>query len=179
MNPFSNNDSNKQSYLKNKTLAFEPATVITVKKHTEGDDISHIAEVKSAFMDKPQQAYILHDLVGDIIIPSEGDNVIIAYQRNGEPIVVGSQYSDDDTLPPFEEGERVVGHPITDALIRLNKNGEVIIEGDQGNAVHLADDGSIYINGGTNHPITSISTSTSNGYVTSVSTTKSSDIFIP
>lgn len=178
MNPLANNDI--QTWKNGQNTAFEEATVFTVPTHTASDDVGHVIEVVSDTMDEPQIAEVPTPQSGDVCLPSEGDDVIIGYQTNGTAQVIGTQYENASNIPTFEEGERVVGHPASNAHVRFKVDGTVHIEGDAGNTVELQTDGTIVINGGTEQPVTDVTTTKdADGHVTSISLTHSPDVFVP
>ncbi len=164
----------------NNTIGVEGAEVTRTQTHTQGDDVGHAVYVKPDTLDRDVLADVATAQTGDVYIPEEGSRVIIGYRVNERPIVLGQRYQIDDTIPEFEPGERVIGHPLSNSHIRLAKDGSITVKGDGGNTIELASDGSVTINGGSANPVTDVTTSTdADGHVTSISLTKSSNIYIP
>jgi len=178
LNP-ANNDSST-AWKDHNAIGVESAEVIRTQSHTEGDNVSHVVYVKPSTINETIPADVNANQVGDVQIPTEGSRVTIAYRPNERPLVVGQRYKNEDTVPEFEPGERVVGHPLSDSHIRLATDGSITIKGDAGNIVELASDGSVTINGGSKNPVTDVSTSTdADGHVTSISLTRSSNVYLP
>jgi len=178
LNP-ANNDTNT-AWKDETTIGAEGAVVRRTSSHTTGDDVGHTVFVQPDTMEQTIAADVGVAQTGDIQIPTEGSRVLIAYRVNERPTVLCQRYTPEDTLPDFEPGERVVGHPLSDSHIRLSKDGTVTIKGDGGNTIELASDGSVTINGGSNNPVTDVSTSTDgDGHVTSISLTRSSNVYLP
>lgn len=179
MNPHSNNDGGASTSPR-AIVGYEAATVTTVPSHTAGDGTSHAIMVVPDGHDSPRSAEVPVDQHGDVSLPQEGDPVYVGYKRNGRTIVLGTRYGEDDSIPAFEEGERVIGHPLSDSHVRFAADGTLHVEGDDGNTIELRPDGTIVVNDGSNNPVTDIETSTdSDGHVTSISVTKSDDVYVP
>jgi len=118
--------------------------------------------------------------VGDVSIPTEGSRVIIGYRVNARPLVLGSRYSANDTVPEYEPGERIIGHPTSNSYIHLDNDGGVHIVGENGNSVTMQSNGDVVINDGNTQPVTDVSTSTdADGHVTSISLTRASGVYLP
>jgi hypothetical protein len=178
LNP-ANNDRGT-AWKDHNAIGVESAEVIRTQSHTQGDNVSHVVYVKPSTINETIPADVNANQVGDVQIPTEGSRVTIAYRPNERPLVVGQRYKDDNTVPEFEPGERVIGHPLSEAHIRLAEDGSITIKGDGGNTVELASDGSVTVNEGSKNPITEITTtSDSDGHITSITLTRSPNIFIP
>lgn len=176
LNPQStDSDTDSQSDI----IGLEGGIVTIAKTHNGDDGVGHHVEVNPDTIDSAITAEVKADQIGDVAIPTEGDRVIIGYRITGRPIILGSRYSISDTVPNYEPGERVIGHPLSDAHIRLTSDGTVRMTDDHGNTIETKSDGSVVINDGSNKVVTDIETTTSDGYVTSVSTITSDDIFVP
>lgn len=151
-------------------VGLETARVVTAPSHEDGDGGCHAVEVTPEMMDESVIADVRVGQVGDVAIPSEGSKVIIGYRVNGRPIVLGQRYSENDDIPDYESGERVIGHPLSDARVRLASDGTVHVEGD----------GEVVVNGGSARPVTDVSASTdSDGNVTDISLTRADGVYLP
>lgn len=153
MNPYADND---RDWSGGEIVGLEGATVITAPDHSSGDNVNHAIEVKPYTFDEPTPADVRVDQRGDVLIPTEGSRVIIGYRVNGRPLVLGSRYSSDDTIPDYQAGERVIGHPLTNSHVRLAADGTIHVEGDGGNTVELQPNGDVVINGGATLPVTDV-----------------------
>ena len=174
------NNSQTTTWKDEKRVGVEGAEVIRTSSHTEGDDVGHVVYVKPDLLDRTLPADVAIAQTGDVTIPEEGSRVIIAFRPNERPIVLGQRYKQDETIPDFEPGERVIGHPLSESHIRLAKDGSITVKGDGGNTIELASDGSVTINGGSKNPVTNVTTSTDgDGHVTSITLEKSSDVYVP
>jgi hypothetical protein len=165
----------------NSTIGVEGAEVTRTQAHTQGDEVGHSVYVKPDTLDRDILADVATTQTGDVCIPEAGSRVIIGYRVNERPIVLGQRYQIDDTIPDFEPGERVIGHPLSDSHIRLAKDGSITIKGDGGNTIELASDGSVTINGGSTKAIKNVEAGGTNseGGITSLDITRSSDVYIP
>lgn len=76
-------------------------------------------------------------LLGDVTIPEIGDRIIYAYRENGRAIGLAYRYSETDEIPEYKEGERVIGHPVSDSYIRFNEDGTLSIEDDGNTKITL------------------------------------------
>lgn len=180
MNPFEKGTKIGQQSWLSEIVSIEQADVLTVKSHQSGDNISHEVQIDSRYFEEPVIAAITVNQIGDITVPTQGDRVIVAYQIDGRPIILGTIYTSNDTLPDFEPGERIIGHPMTDSYVRLATDGTIHVEGDGGNTIELQPDGSIVLNGGSTQPVTDVQTTTDvDGHVTSVSLTRADGIYVP
>jgi len=160
--------------------SFATAVVTSSPEHTSGDDVKHHVEVSPDFTDQTHIAEVAIAQKGDVTIPSEGDEVFITMRPDRRMVVTGVRYERDDDIPPYQPGLRRIGHGPTNSHIELRPDGTVHIENDAGTTVELQPDGDVVIDGGTNNPVTSVTTQTdADGYVTSVNTTKSSNIYVP
>jgi len=121
----------------------EVMNVTNTREHKQGDNISHHVEIRSNFFKGSQIAPVAVSQLGDICIPQEEDRVLVGYRSSGQPIVLGTHYGEGDTLPAYKPGERRIGHPASNAYIRLQQNGEVRIESHEEATVLFRDDGSV------------------------------------
>jgi len=180
------------------TIGLEGATVINTQTHREGDNISHEIYVRPDTMDTDVVADVGINQTGDVQIPQEGSRVIIGYRANERPIVVGQRYSANETIPEFEPGERVIGHPLSDSNIRLATNGSVTVTDDDGTTITLDGageitlstsdgttvsiaNGDVVINGGTTQAVTDVTPgeTNDNGGITSLSVSRSPSVYVP
>lgn len=170
MNP--QDQQKPREWLLSEIIALEEGRVLTVPTHTSGDSIGHAVEVATEFLDEPQIAEVGVGEVGDVCLPAEGDDVIVGYRLDGAPFVLGTRYQVGDTIPEFEPGERVIGHPASSSHIRLATDGTVTISGDGGNTIELAPNGNTIINGGGVKPITQVD-------FTNETVTRAADVLVP
>ncbi len=178
MNP--NNDDSSRNWMDGEIIGLEGAEVTTAPSHTPDDDINHHIEVKPDTFNEPIPAEVKVEQKGDVSIPTEGSRVIVGYRVNGRPLVLGSRYAKEESVPEYEAGERVIGHPLSDAHIRLASDGSVRVEADNGNTIELESGGSVVVNDGNTQPVTDVSTtSDTDGYVTNVSLTRADGVFVP
>jgi len=179
LNPANNNETT--SWKDEKRVGVEGAEVIRTSSHSKGDNVGHVVYVKPDLLDRTLPADVAVTQTGDITIPEEGSRVIIAFRPNERPVVLGQRYKQDDTIPEFEPGERVIGHPLSESHIRLAKDGSITIEGDGGNTIKLASDGSVTINDGSTQAIKDVQAdgTNSNGGITSLDITRSNDVYLP
>lgn len=142
MNPHDNSaPSNTQ--VASVLSGLEVMNVTNAREHKQGDNISHHVEVQSNFFEESMVAPVTATQVGDIYIPQEGDRVIVGHRSSGQPIVLGTHYGDGYPLPDYKPGERRIGHPASNAFIRLKQNGEVRIESHEEATILFRDDGSV------------------------------------
>jgi len=170
MNPKDN--SNARSWASNNLLTLESGTVTRAPANTPSDGDGHGVQVTTEFRDEPFTAIVRVDQIGDAYIPQEGDEILVGYQLDGTPTILGSLYTRDDEEPYFEPGERVVGHPATDSHIRIAQDGTVMVNGQGGSTIKLHTDGTVSINGGNTRPVTDVD-------FTNETVTRSDGIFVP
>ena len=109
----------------------EPMHVTRAKGHTSGDTVGHHIEVTpDLYQSTHVTAEVLVTQRGDTYIPEEGERVFATRRTNGQPVVVGSRYGQEDDIPEFKPGERRIGHPPSDSHIRLKPDGTVRVAGD-------------------------------------------------
>lgn len=176
MNPFNSSEDNSLGPIRSITTG----VVTSAPSHTAGDNIKHHVTVSPDFTESEFPAEVGIMAQGDVSVPTEGTPVYLAMQPDGRAIVLGERYNRDDTIPDYEAGQRRVGHPLTDSHIELQADGTVHIENDAGTTVELQPDGDVVIDGGTERPVTDVSTSTdADGHVTGITLTRSSNVYIP
>lgn len=170
MNP--QNNDNPRSWASDGLMALESGTVTRAPSNTPADDNGHGVQVTTEFRDEPFTATVRVDQVGDANIPQEGDEVLIGYQLDGTPTVLGSLYTRDDEEPYFRPGERVVGHPPTDSHIRIAQDGSVVVNGPDGSTIECHTDGTVSINDGNTAPVTDVD-------FANETVTRSNGVFVP
>jgi len=170
MNPKNSNEA--RSWASNNLFTLESGTVTRAPSNTPSDGDGHGVQVTTEFRDEPFTATVRVDQIGDAYIPQEGDDVLLGYQLDGTPTVLGSLYTRDDEEPYFRPGERVVGHPPTDSMIRLLPDGTVRVNSDGGGTIELGTDGSIKLNDGSVEPIVGVD-------FTNETVTRTNNIFVP
>lgn len=155
-------------------------TVTSAPPHVDGDNVRHHVEVSPDFTDQSYPAEVLVTQNGDVTVPQEGEDVFIGMRPDERVVVLGVRYNRNDDLPEYEPGLRRIGHNPTNSFIELQPDGTVHIENDAGTTFELQPDGDVVIDGGTNNPVTDVTTSEdADGHVTSVSTTVSPNIYVP
>jgi len=176
MNPFSTGNDTQLQPIR----SIMTGVVTSAPSHTAGDAIQHHVEVSPDFTDRSFPAQVGLGQQGDVCVPTEGTPVYLAMQPDERAIILGERYSEDDTIPDYEAGERRIGHPLTNSHIELQGDGAVHIENDNGTTVDIQPDGDVVIDGGTNNPVTNVTTTTdSDGHVTDIQLIRSNNVFVP
>jgi hypothetical protein len=159
----------------------EGGTVTIVKSHDpNSDDRSHVCWVSPDSFEGDVRAEILVPSHGTVTMPEEGDRVLVIHRRDDQPMILGERYEEFEDVPAYEPGERIVGHPASDSHVHFREDGSILVSGHNGNTIELQTDGTIVLNDGTNNPVTDVSTTTDgDGHVTSISLTKSSNVYVP
>lgn len=152
----------------------------------------------------PKDAIVPVDVYGDVALPDEGSLVVVQKTQNDLFVVRGILYTRQNSGPDYQEGERRIGHAATDSNVRLMPDGSayveatgtitvdsgdrVVINGDSdvtidaGGTTLVVDpsDGTVRVNGGSTGVVTDVSTTKdSDGHVTSISLTRSDDLYVP
>jgi hypothetical protein len=170
MNPFASGDGDLNGFVSVRTAT------VTSAQANDGHDV----RVSPFATEVSVPASVRVAQTGDVLVPEEGDTVYVGYRANGEVVILGARYDPEDSVPDYQPGERVVGHPASDTRIRFHSDGSLTVEGENGNTVELAADGSVIVNDGDTAPVTGVSTSTDgDGHVTSVSVSRASDVLVP
>lgn len=178
MNP--QDDDSSRQYLQNEIIGIEGANVTDAPTHVSGDDVRHHVKVRPDTFDQSIPADVRISHQGDVCIPTEGSRVVIGYRPNGRALVLGGRYAQGDTIPPFEPGERIVGHPTTDSEVHLHNDGSVTVEGDSGNTIELGTDGTVTINDGNTAPVTNIETTKdADGDINDITLIRADGVFVP
>lgn len=160
-------------------VGLEPATVRKVYEPDGTADSAHVVEVEPDFHDEHTAAEVVVPADGSVSMPEEQDRVLLSYQENGRPQVLGTRYPLNDVVPQANEGERIVGHSGSDASVTFRNDGSVTLTNDAGDTMELQADGTVVVNDGTEQPIVDVQTTTDgDGHVTSVSLTRSSDVLV-
>jgi len=174
------NNTNDQRTQRGTMRTFATGTVTSAPEHVSGDNVKHHVKVSPNFTDQTYSAEVPITQNGDITVPTEGQDVFLIMRPDERMVVAGVRYERGDTIPEYVPGLRRIGHGPTDSHIELQPDGTVYIENDSGTTLEMQPDGAVVINSGTNNPVTDVNVSTDDdGHVTSVSTTKSSNIYIP
>jgi len=117
--------------------------------------------------------------IGDIHVPpEEGAPVAFVRQSDGAPLIFASFYASVEDVPDYEVGARRIGHSDSGANVTINPDGEITVESDGGTTVTLKNDGTLVLNNGNEGVITDIETTSSDGYVTSVTHVRNSNILV-
>lgn len=131
--PLNPNSTNETTQWKDKSrVGVESATVIRTQENRNAEGVSHVCYVKPSTLNKTIPADVLVSLVGDAQIPTEGSRVLISYRTNERAVVIGQRYKASNTEPPYEPGERIIGHPETNSNIRLNNDGSISLQSELG-----------------------------------------------
>jgi hypothetical protein len=178
MNPHNSGD-NGRGWLGGEIIGLEEATVVTSPLN-DSSSVPHRVEVKPFTLDEPMLADVRIAQSGDVSLPTEETRVIIGYRLNGQPVVLGGQYTEGDTLPDVAEGERIIGHSASQSHIKFAQDGSITVKGDGGNTVELSVDGAVVVNGGDTEPVTDVETTeNADGYVTDVSLMRADGVYLP
>ncbi|WP_423751091.1 hypothetical protein [Salinirarus marinus] len=164
----------------NREMAFaERGTVVSVKAHQQGDDVRHHVQVRADSTGQDSAAIVTTQMVGDAHIPSVGDRVLMIRRRDGVPVVIGVLYSESDSPPEYDPGERVIGVPDSDAEVRLKPNGNAIVQA-HGHSLEIESDG-IHVDGGDRGAVVDVSAAStnSNGGITALDISRSNSLFVP
>jgi len=144
------------------------------------DGNAHAVTVRPESTGADEPALVSVTTRGDANQPTVGDRVLCVRRTDGKLVVVATLYAESDTVPAYAPGERIIGHPLTDAEIHLRPTGTVTVAADDGTTVDVASDGTVTIDGGSTGVIRDITTTKdSDGHVTSISLDRSSTVFIP
>lgn len=146
MNP---NDTREraQPWLDAEFVAFEGASVTDAPEHVDGDSVAHHVELTADHYEEPITAEVPVGLYGDVALPQEGDRVLAGYRRNGRAVVLGVRYQSPDDIPPYEAGERIVGHPTTASRVHLENDGTLTVHADSGSQVTIDPEGRVLVDG--------------------------------
>lgn len=181
MNP--HEDDERDSWRYPDIERIEGGVVTTVNEHVEGDNIAHEIWVKPDSYEGDLTTEMVVGATGDVLIPEEGQRVLLAHRTDAKPIILGVRYQEgeeNDDVPPFKEGERRVGHPASDSYVRFLTDGSMVVNGHNGNKIELKADGTVVINEGTTQPIMDISFGTdSDGDYTSHTITRADNVYLP
>jgi len=179
LNPSSSDDN--REWKDDSAIGLEGAEVTRSPSHTQGDNKSHAVYVLPDTMEQDLLADVAVGLTGDTQIPQEGSRVVIGYRVNERPLVLGQRYRESDSVPDFEPGERVIGHPLSGSYIKLAKDGSVTVKGNNGNKIRLQKNGNVVINGGSTQAITDVTIASTNEYggATSLAITRSPSVYLP
>jgi hypothetical protein len=173
MNPYDTGEP--INYTQREVLAIEEATVVS-----PASSMDSLVDVQPVTHDQTIEAEIGVAEHGDGSLPEREETVIIAYRVSDKPVIVQRFYEGDSESPTLDIGERILGHASTDSQIYFQSDGSIRLENDTGATVTLQADGTVSINGGTNSPVTDVTTTTdADGHVTDVSVTRSTDILLP
>jgi len=157
LNPNAQSGSQRRNQ-SGKITSITTATVTSAPPYTGGDDIVHSIEVSPDYTNESYPVEVAVAQKGDVAIPAEGDDVLIGARPDERPVMLASRYTLEDTIPEYEPGERRIGHPLTDSHVELQADGTIHIENDAGTTIALQSNGDVVIDGGTNQPVTDITT---------------------
>lgn len=158
--------ASKETTRRGLKYAFLQSGRVTRAPDTTADGQHHVKVQESAApVDQPIP--VIPQVHGDYYIPPEGAPVITAARGENQYNVIGAAIPQVET-PTISAGERIVSHPLSDAHVMFNADGSLDVVGDA----------EVRINGGTQGIITDINTTTADGYVTSVTPVRDSNIKI-
>jgi len=143
LNPSSSDDN--REWKDKSAIGLEGAEVTRSPSHTQGDNKSHAVYVLPDTMEQDLLADVAVGLTGDTQIPQEGSRVVIGYRVNERPLVLGQRYRESDSVPDFDPGERVIGHPLSGSYIKLAKDGSVTTISDADSSVTHDTDGGVVV----------------------------------
>lgn len=123
---------------------------------------AHAVEVRPDGMDRTIGCMVAVDANGDEHLPMQGTDVVVAFRKRGRPVIVGVEYTVDETLDGTKPGERRLSHPLSTAEVFFDENGVLHAVADDGTEVTITN-GEIHL-GGSN-----------TGIITDIDTTKDSD----
>lgn len=91
-----------------------------------------------------ERAVVLAPKQGDVALPERGEDVLVARDGAGKPIVVGSFYPQTDeegraipdSVPAHECGERILGNG-SDGQVRIDDDGNVYLDSAPGASVFI------------------------------------------
>lgn len=72
---------------------------------------------------------------GDINVPEKGSLVVVGRVKGRRPVILGSLYSTDSTVPSYNPGDRRIGHGSTQAQFLIEEDGTVRIDSESGQPV--------------------------------------------
>lgn len=131
LNPFIEDTDEDQQWKDSNVIGIEGAIVTQTKTNTASDDTAHAVKVIPDLVSSEIVADVAIGQTGDVCIPTEDSRVVIAYRENERPVVLGQRYTSEDTIPEFEPGERIIGHPLSDSYIKIDTEGKIRINGGE------------------------------------------------
>ena len=195
LNP-ARDDEEQNEYRDLNAIGVEGATVIERPSVTNGEQ-PHAVRVVPDTLDESIVADVAVPATGDAFLPEPNSRVTIAYRPSEEPIVLNERYQDGDSPPTVSPGERVIGHPASESILRLKPDGGIVIIGETevtvtnttDAVVQIEDDGTIsvagdtdvVINDGDTRAVTDVSPSGRNneGGITGIEITRSPNVYLP
>jgi hypothetical protein len=135
---------------------------------TQDTDGAHHVTVQETRVPADKAIPVIPPVHGDFYVPPEGTPVLVAYTAENDGVVIGSPVP-ETTTATVEGGERIVSHPLSDAVVRFNTDGTLDVYGDS----------TVRINGGDTGVIHDVETTKDgDGHVTSITLNRRSDILI-
>lgn len=132
---------------------------------TQQSNGQHHAVVQESAAPSDKAIPVFPDVHGDYYIPPKDTPVVVASFGKNDYAVVRTGIPEVET-PTLDPGERIVSHPLSDSHVRFNKDGSLDI--------HSTNE--VRINGGTQGVITDVETTTSDGYLTSITLVREDSI---
>jgi len=120
---------------------FDVGVVEKTSENTEDIANPHLIKVSVRGEDSVEWMPVTIGTVGDVQLPPEGSIVIVGYLKSDRPFALPI-YAGDQGVRRFDLGERIVGHPETDAYYKIRPNGEVKIVDAFDNRFVTNEDGS-------------------------------------
>jgi len=131
VNKTNNPHANARDQSKEVTRTRQPMVLDKARVLRSDDDGSVIVELLTDTDTPPIPAKIGTTMTGSAVQPTVGSEVLVTYSVNGEAWIVDTYYTQNSAVPEYEVGERVVGHPSTDANIHFQNDGSIDIQSDE------------------------------------------------
>jgi len=134
------NESNKTAHEASQTAQFDLGKVEDVESN-EGSDalVPHLAKVNVRGQDASHWMPVIVPVHGDVNVPIVNARVLVGYLRGNRPFAIPAYYGDED-VRPYDVGDRILGHPETDARMKIDNDGNITVVDANGNEV-VTDDG--------------------------------------
>lgn len=117
--------------------------------HEAEDEYKHVARVQPHGKDTTFLAQMGVMADGDVHPPtlSADNDVPVLYVTRGDrtPVIISLLYSNDNTVPEYEPGERRIGHALSDTHVFFDEDGNLLIHGDED--VSVTADGDVSFDG--------------------------------
>lgn len=113
------------------------AKVISVPSHDAGDENKHLVKCAPLGTDTTVTAAMSVTQKGDVSPPTADANtfVLLGHLTSERPVILDTLYVNENDVPQYDAGERKIGHPLSDANIFFDDDGNVRVENDAGTQV--------------------------------------------